>query len=71
MESVELQQLMRDLFIIISNAKNAVDESPAVRCSRKLQGALVKLDEMAEELRKDGRLPEKSFVVDESPGSEE
>ena len=64
MENIEL--VLREVFIILANAKNTIDEAPAVRCSRKLQGALVKLDELTELLRKDGKIPEKPIVADES-----
>jgi len=57
MENVEI--ILRDLFIALTNAKNIIDEDPAVKCSRKLQGALVKLNELAEELQKDGKLSSK------------
>jgi len=64
MENVEV--ILRDLFIALTNAKNIIDEDPSVKCSRKLQGAIVKLNELAEELQKNGKLPSNTFVAHKS-----
>ncbi len=62
MESVDIIAQVRDIGVLIIGAKGLVDDGKEVLCSRRLQGALVKLSNLLGNLQElsDGNVVNKT-----------